>query len=211
MPRGKVSLIHCAIRAQIVGEPAAPCSEMVRIIDASTNTVRLPYAAELLISRPLDSVLLISMDDLKTILARARARATEKKLPYAGALLPSEANAILQADANSRLVDVRTEAELAWVGRVPDAVTIEWNSWPEGEKNPGFIEQLRAEVPPSQSPVMFLCRSGARSHNAAAAATQAGYDHSFNVLEGFEGDKDENGHRNKLGGWRAAGLPWIQS
>lgn len=151
------------------------------------------------------------MDDLKTILARAKARATERKLPYAGALLPSEANAVLQADANARLVDVRTEAELAWVGRVPDSVAIEWNSWPDGEQNPGFIDQLKAEVPTSQSPVLFLCRSGARSHNAATAATRAGYTHSFNVLEGFEGDKDENGHRNKLGGWRAAGLPWIQS
>ena len=173
--------------------------------------VRLPYAVELLISFLLDSSLLISMDDLKTILTRARARATERKLPYAGALLPSEANTILQADANARLVDVRTEAELAWVGRVPNAITIEWNSWPEGEKNPQFIEQLRNEIPQSGAPVMFLCRSGARSHNAATAATHAGYAHSFNVLEGFEGDKDENEHRNKLGGWRAAGLPWIQS
>ncbi|MSQ53552.1 MAG: rhodanese-like domain-containing protein [Betaproteobacteria bacterium] len=151
------------------------------------------------------------MDDLKIILARAQARSAEKKLPYAGALLPSEANAILQADANARLVDVRTQAELAWVGRVPDALTIEWNSWPEGEKNAHFIEQLKAAVPSSQAPLMFLCRSGARSHNAAVAAMQAGYANCFNVLDGFEGDKDENGHRNKSGGWRAAGLPWIQS
>jgi len=30
------------------------------------------------------------------------------------------------------------------------------------------------------------------------------------VLEGFEGDKDGEGHRNTKGGWRAAGLPWVQ-
>ena len=151
------------------------------------------------------------MDDLKTILARAKARGMEKKLPYAGALLPAEANAILQADSEARLVDVRTEAELNWVGRVPDALTVEWNRWPGGERNPSFIEELKTQAPSMQGPLMFLCRSGGRSHNAAVAATQAGYSNCFNVLEGFEGDKDENGHRNILGGWRAAGLPWVQS
>ena len=150
------------------------------------------------------------MDELKTILARAKARATEKGLPYAGALLPAEANAILLADSDARMIDVRTQAELHWVGRVPGALTIEWNSWPGGESNPRFIEQLESDAPSRQAPLMFLCRSGARSHNAAIAATRAGYANCFNILEGFEGDKDENGQRNKLGGWRAAGLPWVQ-
>jgi rhodanese-related sulfurtransferase len=152
-----------------------------------------------------------SMDDLKTIFARASARAAEKKLPYAGALLPAEANAILLADSDARLVDVRTQAELDWVGHVPGALTIEWNSWPGGEKNPHFIEKLKNNISSSRAALLFLCRSGARSHNAAIAATLAGYANSFNVLEGFEGDKDENGHRNTRGGWRAAGLPWVQS
>ena len=30
-------------------------------------------------------------------------------------------------------------------------------------------------------------------------------------IEGFEGDKDESGHRSTKGGWRHAGLPWMQS
>ena len=58
---------------------------------------------------------------------------------------------------------------------------------------------------------MFMCRSGARSHAAAAAAKQLGYTEAYNVLEGFEGDKDPLGHRNTVGGWRKAGLPWVQS
>ena len=58
---------------------------------------------------------------------------------------------------------------------------------------------------------MFICRSGARSHEAALAAQSAGYGSVFNVLEGFEGDRDASGHRNTVGGWRAAGLPWTQS
>ena len=151
------------------------------------------------------------MDVIQTLLQRAHARAKEKNLPYAGALLPAEASALLQADSDAQLVDVRSQAELDWVGRVPGAVTIEWNSWPEGVRNPRFIEQLKSAAPAAHAPLLFICRSGARSHNAAIAAAQAGCTNCFNVLEGFEGDKDENGHRNKLGGWRAAGLPWVQS
>jgi rhodanese-related sulfurtransferase len=55
-----------------------------------------------------------------------------------------------------------------------------------------------------------LCRSGHRSDSAARAATAAGYTRAFNVLEGFEGNKDAEGHRGSLGGWRKAGLPWVQ-
>jgi rhodanese-related sulfurtransferase len=57
---------------------------------------------------------------------------------------------------------------------------------------------------------MFLCRSGARSHSAAEAATRAGWRECYNVLEGFEGDKDAAHHRGTVGGWKKAGLPWIQ-
>ena len=77
------------------------------------------------------------------------------------------------------------------------------------QAKPGFISQLEAEVR-NDTPVMFLCRSGGRSHNAAIAAAQAGYGESFNVLEGFEGDKNSEGQRNTVGGWRLAGLPWVQ-
>ena len=76
--------------------------------------------------------------------------------------------------------------------------------------NPHFVAQLEQQVD-KESLLMFICRSGARSHNAAVAATQAGYPDCYNVLEGFEGDKDEDKHRNTTSGWRAAGLPWEQS
>ena len=144
------------------------------------------------------------------LFTRAKQRADQMGLPYAGALLPAEAFELLQAIPNAQLVDVRTRAEWDWVGRIPGAATIEWNGWPGGERNPLFLDELRAAVPDSSSPLLFICRSGVRSHNAAAAATQAGYSVCFNVLEGFEGDRDTEGHRNTIGGWRAAGLPWIQ-
>ena len=41
-------------------------------------------------------------------------------------------------------------------------------------------------------------------------AEQAGYNEVYNVLEGFEGDRDASEQRNKLNGWRVNGLPWKQ-
>ena len=145
--------------------------------------------------------------DIESIKAAARERAARLNLPYAGALLPGEAHALMQAGA--RLVDVRTQAELYWVGRVPGGLPVEWNTYPGSQRNPLFLEQL-AELVDRDEPVMFLCRSGHRSHDAAILATQAGFLECYNVLEGFEGDKDARQHRNSVGGWRVAGLPWIQ-
>ncbi len=150
------------------------------------------------------------MMDPQQILSLARQRAQQMNLPYAGALLPVEAHMLLQTLPGATLVDVRTRAELEWVGRVPNSVAIEWNDWPAGARNPNFIAQLE-ELVDKRAVIMFLCRSGARSNGAAIAATQAGYTDAYNVLQGFEGDKDASAQRNKVGGWRAAGLPWIQN
>lgn len=147
------------------------------------------------------------MPGLDAIIKVARQRAADLKLPYAGALLPKEAHALMEAGA--KLVDVRTKAELEWVGRVPGALTVEWTTWPGGSPNAEFVRQLEAQLS-KDAQLMFLCRSGGRSHTAAATAAKAGYPESYNVLEGFEGDKDSQGHRNTSGGWRVAGLPWIQ-
>lgn len=150
------------------------------------------------------------MESTQEILARARERAQQMKLPYAGALLPAEAHALMQSLPEAKLVDVRTGAELEWVGHVPGSVPIEWNTWPEGDRNPNFIVEFETQIA-KNAIAMFLCRSGVRSHHAAAAVTHAGHVNAYNVLEGFEGDKDPSGQRNKLGGWRLAGLPWMQT
>ncbi|NMG02963.1 rhodanese-like domain-containing protein [Azoarcus taiwanensis] len=150
------------------------------------------------------------MGKLSDLLNLARERAQMLNLPYAGALTPAEANEVWQLAPGAKVVDVRTRAELDWVGRVPGAVEIEWITYPGSKPNPSFLAQLQREVD-SEALVMFLCRSGARSDHAARAATAAGYLESYNILEGFEGDKDAEGHRNRIGGWRHAGLPWQQS
>jgi rhodanese-related sulfurtransferase len=150
------------------------------------------------------------MDSAKQVLERARERAGRLGLPYAGALTPLEAAALLQAEPGASLVDVRTRAEWEWVGRPPGAVLIEWNTWPGRAKNPEFEHDLLAKVPDKTQPVLFLCRSGGRSHHAAMAAGKLGYRLAFNVLDGFEGAKDADGHRGTVGGWKVAGLPWLQ-
>lgn len=149
------------------------------------------------------------MENPQEILARAGERAQELKLPYAGALLPAEAHALVQSLPEARLVDVRSRAELEWVGRVPGSVCVEWNSWPGGWRNLNFIAEFEALIGRNMI-ALLLCRSGVRSHHAAIAVTRAGHPRAYNVLQGFEGDKDASGQRNKLGGWRAAGLPWKQ-
>lgn len=150
------------------------------------------------------------MGKLTEILALAQERAKKTNLPYEGALTPAEAYEVLKAAPGAKLVDVRTRAEWDWVGRIPDAVEIEWLTYPGNHPNPGFLAQLKHQVDP-QSLVLFICRSGNRSHWAAKAATEAGYPDCYNVVEGFEGNKDASGQRNKVGGWRHAGLPWHQS
>ena len=150
------------------------------------------------------------MGKITEILATAQQRAKELNLPYEGALLPEEAYDIMQSAPGARLVDVRTRAEISWVGRIPEAVEIEWQSWPGMQVNPNFMAELERQVE-KEAVVMFICRSGQRSHTTAMVATQAGYTDCYNVLEGFEGDKDTDEHRNAKNGWRKAGLPWKQS
>ncbi len=149
------------------------------------------------------------METPREILARARERALQLTLPYAGALLPAEAYALMQNLPQAKLVDVRTRAELDWVGQVPGSVNVEWNAWPGGGRNLDFLAEIEALIA-TDAIAMFLCRSGVRSHHAAIAVAQAGYTKAYNVLHGFEGDKDTSGQRNRLGGWRFAGLPWKQ-
>lgn len=148
------------------------------------------------------------MGTLSEILGRAQARAKESGFPYAGSLTPAEAKQVLDLAPSAKLVDVRTRAELDLVGRVPDATHIEWAFYPGMTPNPDFLPQLSMQVD-KEALVMFLCRTGGRSHNAAVVAAKAGYAESYNILEGFEGETDHMANqRGNINGWRKAGLPW---
>ena len=139
---------------------------------------------------------------------------------YAGDITPQESWKILRENPAAILVDVRTDAEWKWVG-VPDlsglggegsgrdVVFVQWTT--AAGPNRDFVGDLiAAGVTPGERPVIFLCRSGNRSISAAEAATAAGIAPSYNMLDGFEGQLDADGHRGTTG-WRAAGLPWRQT
>ena len=139
---------------------------------------------------------------------------------YAGDIECCDAWALLKSDAKAQLVDVRTMAEWNFVG-LPDlsdsgrrVLTVEWQSYPSMAANPDFVAQvtelLAGAGADADSPVLFLCRSGARSRAAAIAMTKAGYSRAYNVSGGFEGDPDGEHHRGTRNGWKASGLPWRQ-
>lgn len=150
------------------------------------------------------------MGKITSILQSAQQRAKDMGLPYEGALYPAEAYEILQSAPGAKLVDIRSRAEIDWVGHTANSVFVEWASYPGMKSNPYFITQLEQQVE-KEGLVLFICRSGVRSHHAASLATQAGYISCYNVLEGFEGDMNTAKQRNTGGGWRVAGLPWEQS
>lgn len=147
------------------------------------------------------------MDSLENILNSAQSRGSQNSLPYAGALTPEETYQVINHSHSVVLVDVRSRAELELVGRVPMATHIEWAFYPGMVANPHFGEQLQAQVD-KESTVVFMCRTGGRSHNAALLAQKLGYGNAYNMLEGFEGEANELKQRTLINGWKHAGLPW---
>lgn len=147
------------------------------------------------------------MSSLNTILSEAQSMARQLSLPYEGAVTPQQAWEILQHTPAAKLVDVRSRPELDLVGRIPGAIHIEWSFYPDWKPNPDFTAQLKMQVD-AESLVLFICRTGGRSNNAAVAAHAAGYNEVYNVLQGFEGDANPEKQRSKINGWKAAGLPW---
>jgi rhodanese-related sulfurtransferase len=135
---------------------------------------------------------------------------------YAGDVTPTQAWSILKDAPNAVLIDVRTQPEWVFVG-VPDlgpigkrAGFVPWQVFPSMQVNPEFAKQVQAAGAAPGEPVLFLCRSGARSRAAAIALSKLGYGRAYNVSGGFEGPHDANKHRGATDGWKAAGLPWVQ-
>ncbi len=142
------------------------------------------------------------------IFRRAAERTRERGFAYAGAVTPAEAH-VLATRGEALIVDVRTLPEWEFVGRIEGAHHVEWRAWGRTEPHADFVARVASRFGADDA-LLFLCRSGVRSHNAAEALTRAGFRRAYNILEGFEGDRDERGRRSTVGGWRHAGLPWTQ-
>ena len=127
----------------------------------------------------------------------------------------------LESDPDAELIDVRTQAEWAFVGICDLAgiskrtIQLEWLGYPAGAIDPEFVEKLEAELEErnrgKETKLFFMCRSGQRSLAAANAMSQRGWVNCINVREGFEGPIDEKRHRGGISGWKFEGLPWVQS
>lgn len=116
----------------------------------------------------------------------------------------------LFAAGQAVLVDVRTAEERKFVGHVPDSLHVPWATGTALIRNPRFVRELESKLGGKEAVALLLCRSGKRSALAADAAAKAGFSAVFNVLEGFEGELDDNQQRGKSDGWRFHGLPWVQ-
>ena len=89
------------------------------------------------------------------------------------------------------LVDVRTPREWAQTGIAQGASGIVL-------QDPEFLTKLETLTGGAKdTPVAFICRSGARSGKATQMAMQAGYTHVYNVPHGTM----------TPGGWISSGLP----
>lgn len=143
--------------------------------------------------------------------------ATMPSRGYAGDVDPARAWRMLKEEPSAALVDVRTVAEWSYVG-LPDLselgkqpILVEWQTFPDLAVNAAFVETVARAAPDPSASLIFLCRSGSRSGSAAMAMAARGYGRSFNLSGGFEGNPDADRHRGQLNGWKASGLPWVQS
>ena len=135
---------------------------------------------------------------------------------YAGDLSVKQAWDLLSENPKAQLVDVRTDAEFAYVGS-PDlsslgkeVLCVNWQIFPDMDIDPEFVNQFSSGGVDKDAPLLFICRSGVRSLAAAEAMTRAGFRECYNVAGGFEGDRDAEGHRGTVNGWKVDGLPWRQ-
>lgn len=135
---------------------------------------------------------------------------------------PQDAWRILKEDKNSILIDVRTSEELSFVGYADlssinrKSVALPWRIYPNMVLNSDFVSNLTDFISESfkQDPLkialLFLCRTGGRSKEAAKSMAEIGYN-CYNIINGFEGDVDDFGHRGTVNGWKAENLPWRQN
>lgn len=126
---------------------------------------------------------------------------------------------ILEDDPQAVLLDVRTSMEYEYVGHPLNAMHIPWMDAPDWNIDAGFVDKVRdallkrsgPDKNPESTAILAICRSGKRSRAAAEELASHGFNHLYNIEDGFEGDMDNNKHRNTVNGWRVADLPWEQS
>jgi len=149
-----------------------------------------------------------SSPPIPSVLEAVREQGRAAGLPYAGSVSPAQAWELF-SHGQAQLVDVRSAEERKFVGHVPGSSHIAWATGTSLTRNPRFLRELESKFG-KDALLLLLCRSGRRSALAAETATKAGFGNVFNVLEGFEGDRNADQQRGRTDGWRFQGLPWLQ-
>jgi rhodanese-related sulfurtransferase len=152
----------------------------------------------------------------------------KKQTPQGKYLTAKEAyNSVKNEGKNILFVDVRTRAEVEFVGmtnmidaNIPYMVQ-DIDSWNEKKKKFNmeansnfsvvFADVIKAKGLKKDSKIIVMCRSGSRSAKAANLLNSLGYKNVYSVIDGFEGDKAKSGpnkgHR-AINGWKNSNLPW---
>ena len=123
-----------------------------------------------------------------------------------------------QKTPGTLLIDVRSHMEFLFIGHPTGAINIPWIDEPDWEVNPNFVREIRQLILGGTSviehshdvPIVLICRSGKRSHEAGSLLVKEGMMKIFNVEEGFEGELNDSHQRSSLAGWRFDDLPWEQ-
>lgn len=126
-------------------------------------------------------------------------------------LKPKQARAFIDENPDALFIDCRSDAEHFFVGHPTGSLHVAWQDGEDWEINPNFVGEVKRLAGHSVlRPVVLICRSGNRSLDAGNALEEAGFTQVYNVLHGFEGELDDEHHRNSTNGWRHAKLPWQQ-
>ena len=128
---------------------------------------------------------------------------------------PTACFEILKTQQQALLIDCRSAIEWELLGTADlsslgkKTLLVEWTTQ-SNQRNPDFLDQI-SQFATKQTPIIIMCRIGGRSASAGHYLLQHGFTNVTNMLGGYEGKVDQNGHRNSIEGWRADQLPWQQS
>jgi len=150
----------------------------------------------------------------------------DKKLTEPGLYITAaQAGPVLAENDSVALLDVRSPSETMLIGyptptdaNIPFKIVdpdLAFNAEKGVYKmipNPSFVDEVKAWLDSDAArgidTLLVMCRSGSRSADAVNALTEAGVDVTlYSMVDGFEGDKNDEGVRD-VNGWRNAGLPW---
>lgn len=150
----------------------------------------------------------LTTEQAESIFQQAQKEAEQQNLGFTGSISPNDAWNLFQ-NHHAVIVDVRTNEERKFVGYIPESIHVAWATGTSFNRNPRFVKELENKVGKDKV-ILLLCRSGNRSAQAASAAFQADFEQVYNILEGFEGDLNDQQQRGQKNGWRIHELPWIQ-